>query len=277
MGRRRRTRTRRSSCSCTRAWARSRCGRTIRRRCARRRARAASCTRATGYGHSTPRPAGETLAGRLHAPAGARRAAGAALASRDRRAAVALRAQRRRLDRAPATRPRIPARVAGVVAVAPHVFVEDVERAQHRRGARTTYGSTDLRARLARYHDDPGLGVLGLERHLARPCVSQLEHRGRAWPGFAVRCWPCRARTTSTARWRRSRASRARVPQARAREAARLRPFAASRPAGGADRAVVAFLRATRGGVRRRRLGVRPPGGEDAARRARLRTANALR
>ena len=45
------------------------------------------------------------------------------------------------VDRA-AVRRRFPARVAGVVAVAPHVFVEDVSRAQHRGATRTTYVAT---------------------------------------------------------------------------------------------------------------------------------------
>jgi pimeloyl-ACP methyl ester carboxylesterase len=47
-----------------------------------------------------------------------------------------------------------PARVAGVVAVAPHVFVEAVS-VQNIEAARVAYATTDLRQRLARYHDDP--------------------------------------------------------------------------------------------------------------------------
>ena len=43
--------------------------------------------------------------------------------------------------------------VAGVVAVAPHVFVEDVSIASIAK-ARTAYETTDLRERLARHHDD---------------------------------------------------------------------------------------------------------------------------
>ena len=45
-------------------------------------------------------------------------------------------------------------RVAGVVAVAPHVFVEDVSVASIEQ-ARVAYAGTDLKRRLARYHDDP--------------------------------------------------------------------------------------------------------------------------
>ncbi len=44
--------------------------------------------------------------------------------------------------------------VAGIIVVAPHLFVEDVSIASIA-AARDAYESTDLRARLARYHDDP--------------------------------------------------------------------------------------------------------------------------
>jgi pimeloyl-ACP methyl ester carboxylesterase len=55
---------------------------------------------------------------------------------------------------------RYPDRVAGVIAVAPHIFVEDVSIASIE-AARTTYRATDLRARLARYHDDPDSAFFG--------------------------------------------------------------------------------------------------------------------
>jgi len=47
-----------------------------------------------------------------------------------------------------------PQAVAGVIAVAPHIFVEDVS-IRSIEAARDAYRSTDLKARLARYHDDP--------------------------------------------------------------------------------------------------------------------------
>jgi pimeloyl-ACP methyl ester carboxylesterase len=47
-----------------------------------------------------------------------------------------------------------PERVAGLVVVAPHVFVEDVSVASIET-ARVAFATTDLRQRLARYHDDP--------------------------------------------------------------------------------------------------------------------------
>ncbi len=53
-----------------------------------------------------------------------------------------------------------PERVSGVVAVAPHVFVEDVSVASIEQ-ARIAYQTTDLRQRLARYHDDPDSAFRG--------------------------------------------------------------------------------------------------------------------
>lgn len=53
-----------------------------------------------------------------------------------------------------------PNAVAGVVAVAPHIFVEDVS-IRSIAAAREAYLATDLRARLARYHDDPDSAFWG--------------------------------------------------------------------------------------------------------------------
>ena len=47
-----------------------------------------------------------------------------------------------------------PLRARGVIAVAPHIFVEDVTL-RGIEGARETYRTTDLRSRLARHHADP--------------------------------------------------------------------------------------------------------------------------
>ena len=44
--------------------------------------------------------------------------------------------------------------VAGIVAMAPHVMVEDANLAAIR-GAKVSFGTTDLREKLARHHDDP--------------------------------------------------------------------------------------------------------------------------
>jgi len=50
--------------------------------------------------------------------------------------------------------------VAGVIVVAPHIFVEDVSITSIEQ-AREAYATTDLRARLARYHADPDSAFRG--------------------------------------------------------------------------------------------------------------------
>ncbi|MET0204551.1 MAG: alpha/beta hydrolase [Casimicrobiaceae bacterium] len=49
---------------------------------------------------------------------------------------------------------------AGVVALAPHLFVEDLS-VKSIEATRSAYRSTDLRTRLARYHDDPDSAFFG--------------------------------------------------------------------------------------------------------------------
>jgi pimeloyl-ACP methyl ester carboxylesterase len=53
-----------------------------------------------------------------------------------------------------------PRRVAGVIAVAPHIVVEDVSIASIAQ-ARDAYRLTDIKAKLARYHDDPDSAFFG--------------------------------------------------------------------------------------------------------------------
>lgn len=55
---------------------------------------------------------------------------------------------------------RYPQTVAGLVVLAPHVMVEDVSVASIAQ-ARAAYQGTDLRTRLARYHDDPDSAFWG--------------------------------------------------------------------------------------------------------------------
>src|SRR5262249_52294570 len=55
---------------------------------------------------------------------------------------------------------RFARQVAGVVAIAPHLFVEAVSIASIRQ-ARDHYEQTDLRQRLTRYHDDPDSAFWG--------------------------------------------------------------------------------------------------------------------
>lgn len=63
--------------------------------------------------------------------------------------------------------------VAGVIALAPHIFVEDLTLTSIEQ-ARTAYQSTDLRQRLARYHDDPDSAFWGWNRAWLDPAF-------RAW------------------------------------------------------------------------------------------------
>lgn len=55
---------------------------------------------------------------------------------------------------------RFPDRVGGLIVVAPHILVEEASIASIAK-AREAWASTDLRARLARYHDDPESAFLG--------------------------------------------------------------------------------------------------------------------
>jgi pimeloyl-ACP methyl ester carboxylesterase len=58
---------------------------------------------------------------------------------------------------------RQPQRVAGLVVLAPHLFVEDITVANIEK-AREAYAQGDLRASLARYHDDPDSAFWGWNR-----------------------------------------------------------------------------------------------------------------
>jgi pimeloyl-ACP methyl ester carboxylesterase len=68
---------------------------------------------------------------------------------------------------------RLPRRIAGVVALAPHIVVEDLSLASIEL-ARTAYIDTDLRSRLANYHDDPDSAFWGWNDIWLHP-------RFRAW------------------------------------------------------------------------------------------------
>jgi pimeloyl-ACP methyl ester carboxylesterase len=58
--------------------------------------------------------------------------------------------------------------VAGAVVLAPHILVEDLSVASIEK-ARTAYETTDLRQRLARYHDDPDSAFYGWNRIWLHP------------------------------------------------------------------------------------------------------------
>jgi pimeloyl-ACP methyl ester carboxylesterase len=63
---------------------------------------------------------------------------------------------------------RFPQRVAGLVVLAPHIMVEAVSVASIEK-ARVAYTTTDLRERLARYHDDPDSAFWGWNDIWLRP------------------------------------------------------------------------------------------------------------
>ncbi len=58
---------------------------------------------------------------------------------------------------------KFPARIAGAIVLAPHIIVEDLSVASIEE-ARRAYLETDLRDRLARYHDDPDSAFWGWNR-----------------------------------------------------------------------------------------------------------------
>ncbi|MFY8103863.1 MAG: alpha/beta fold hydrolase [Ramlibacter sp.] len=63
---------------------------------------------------------------------------------------------------------RFPQRVAGAIVLAPHIFVEDVSVTSIEQ-ARHAYLGTDLRQRLARYHEDPDSAFWGWNRIWLEP------------------------------------------------------------------------------------------------------------
>ena len=67
---------------------------------------------------------------------------------------------------------RFPQRVAGLVVLAPHIFVEDVTVANIQQ-ARRAYMETDLPAKLGRYHDDADSAFWGWNRIWLHPPFKQ--------------------------------------------------------------------------------------------------------
>ncbi|SPE21099.1 Alpha/beta hydrolase fold [Burkholderiales bacterium] len=63
---------------------------------------------------------------------------------------------------------RFPKRLAGAITVAPHIVVEDLSVASIEK-ARVAYLQTDLRERLAKYHDDPDSAFWGWNRIWLHP------------------------------------------------------------------------------------------------------------
>ena len=72
---------------------------------------------------------------------------------------------------------RFPQRIAGAIVLAPHIMVEEISMRSIRL-ARTAYLETDLRARLARHHDDPDSAFWGWNEVWLHPPFRQwsIEH-----------------------------------------------------------------------------------------------------
>jgi pimeloyl-ACP methyl ester carboxylesterase len=112
-----------------------------------------------GYGRSTPRPAGERWAPDfMHRQA--REVLPALLDHLGIDEAVQLYGHSDGGSIALLYAAMFPARAASVIAAAPHVFVEDLSIASIE-AARQAYEATDLRAKLARHHDDPDSAFRG--------------------------------------------------------------------------------------------------------------------
>jgi pimeloyl-ACP methyl ester carboxylesterase len=79
---------------------------------------------------------------------------------------------------------RWPERVAGIIALAPHILVEDLSVASIAK-SREAYLGTDLRARLARYHDDPDSAFWGWNDVWLQP---QFRHWSIENEIGAIRC-----------------------------------------------------------------------------------------
>ena len=84
---------------------------------------------------------------------------------------------------------RFPGQVAGSIALAPHILVEDVS-VRSIEQARQAYLDTDLRERLARYHDDPDSAFWGWNRVWLHPAFRrwsiEAELAGISSPLLAV-------------------------------------------------------------------------------------------
>ena len=89
-------------------------------------------------------------------------------------------------------------RVCGVVLIAAHFFVEDLNIASIA-AIKEHYEQGDLRARLARYHRDVDVAFRGWNDAWLDPRFRAFDITGR-WRGSACRCWRCRARTIRMAR-----------------------------------------------------------------------------
>ncbi len=79
---------------------------------------------------------------------------------------------------------RFPDRVAGAIVLAPHILVEDISVASIEQ-AQQAYLGTDLRQRLARYHEDPDSAFWGWNRIWLDPAFRAWNIQGEL---AAIRC-----------------------------------------------------------------------------------------
>jgi pimeloyl-ACP methyl ester carboxylesterase len=98
-----------------------------------------------------------------------------------------------------------PDAVDGLTVLAPHIIVEDLS-VRSIAVTRETYLQTDLRDRLARHHHDVDSAFWGGTTSGSTPISAALTY-ARCCTTSAARRWRYRARTTSTARWSKSRVS----------------------------------------------------------------------
>ncbi len=232
---RRRRLAHRSSSSCTKASAPSRCGATSPRAVRGARGYRGLVFSRPGYGRrrrgrtTSAGPPTSCIARRRRAAAAVRRAR-----RRCRAATVALRSQRRRLDRADPCR-AVPSRVAGLVVVAPHLDRRRRLGVDSIAQTRVAYLETDLRDKLARHHADVDSAFWGWNDVWLSAAVQPLRHpraaaadplSGARDPG-PRRPYGTMAHIDGIAR---------RVARTRRCQARRLRTLAASRSAGRRDR-----------------------------------------
>lgn len=131
-----------------------------------------------------------------------------------------LRTQRWRLDRTD-QRWRHDHPLSGIVLMAPHVLVEELTLAGIRRAVEV-YDSTDLPARLGRYHQNVESVFRAWQGIWLNPAFRDWNIEEYLPSPSPARSWPSRVRTTSTGRWTRSTASPVRFGTSTCGQAGRL-------------------------------------------------------
>ena len=129
--------------------------------------------------------------------------------------------------------------VTAVVAIAPHVFVEDMCLAEIRQ-TKQTFETTELRERMGRHHRDPNAAFYGWNDVWLHPDFPAVEHRRRARADHgAAAADPGNARPVrDDGSARLDRAARTRAGHARPPRLPALASDRAARPDGRGDRGV---------------------------------------